>query len=143
MRERPVAQNNAAAKRKATAKKTAVAEKPAGNALHKYWLGSYPEDVDWDAPLPAITLPDMFDEAVSSFGPKVLANFLGKETTFDETGTLVNKLAAGLQANGVTKGMKVGLFFPNCLYYITAYFAADETGRHHRQLQSSVYGRRD
>ena len=122
MWEEPVAQTEAAASEKASGKSAG------SNALQKYWLGSYPDDVDWDAPLPATSLSAMFDEAVGAFGPNVLANFLGKETTFAETGELTNRLAAGLHKQGVTKGTKVGLFFPNCLYYITAYFAAMKLG---------------
>ncbi|MCP5080880.1 MAG: long-chain fatty acid--CoA ligase [Alphaproteobacteria bacterium] len=91
-------------------------------------MGSYPSDVDWNAPLPASTLPDMFDEAVSAFGPQPLTDFLGKKLSFSELGAATSQLAAGLQKAGIKKGSKIGLFLPNCPYYISCYFAALKLG---------------
>lgn len=112
----------------ATKKTKSTGKKPTPNNLTDHWLGSYPSDVDWNAPLPAETLPDMFDSAIKNFGAKPFTDFLGKKLTFSEIGDATNRLAAGLQKIGVTKGTKVGLFLPNCPYYISAYFAALKLG---------------
>ncbi len=98
------------------------------NQLAQNWMGSYPSDVDWNAPLSAQTLPDMFDEAVAQFGALPLTDFLGKKLTFSELGAATNRLAAGFQNAGIKKGSKVGLFLPNCPYYISCYFAALKLG---------------
>ncbi|MEM8688716.1 MAG: long-chain fatty acid--CoA ligase [Pseudomonadota bacterium] len=98
------------------------------NKFTDKWLASYPSDVNWHAPLAPSTLPDMFDEAVERFGPQVLTDFLGKKLTFRDLGDATKQLAAGLQEAGITKGSKVGLFLPNCPYYISCYFAALKLG---------------
>lgn len=98
------------------------------NELAQNWMGAYPSDVDWHAPLAAQTLPDMFDMAVAQFGNLPLTDFLGKKLTFSELGTATNQLACGLQKAGIKKGSKIGLFLPNCPYYISCYFAALKLG---------------
>ncbi|NNF76496.1 MAG: AMP-binding protein, partial [Rhizobiales bacterium] len=105
-----------------------MAESKSPNQLAQNWMDSYPSDVDWNAPLPATTLPAMFDEAISAFGPQPLTDFLGKKLSFNELGTATNQLAAGLQKAGIKKGSKIGLFLPNCPYYISCYFAALKLG---------------
>ena len=105
-----------------------MAQSTHANTFTDKWLASYPSDVDWHAPLEASTLPDMFDEAVRRFGPQPLTDFLGKKLTFNDLADATNKLAAGLQKAGIEKGSKVGLFLPNCPYYISCYFAALKLG---------------
>ena len=109
-------------------KSSASVKKTTPNNLSDHWLGSYPADVDWHASMPTETLPDMFDAAVRTYSSKTFTDFLGKKQTFAEIGQATKHLAAGLQQAGVTKGTKVGLFLPNCPYYICAYFAALKLG---------------
>ncbi len=111
--------------KKKSTKKTKAA---AGNKLAEHWLSSYPADMDWHAQMVPKTLPDMFDEAVKKYGENNLTDFLGKKLTFKEIGAVTNKLATGLQKRGVGKGVRVGLFLPNCPYYIIAYFAVLKLG---------------
>lgn len=105
-----------------------MAVSTSSNKLAQNWMKSYPSDVDWNAPLPASTLPQMFDEAMDRFGSQPLTDFLGKKLTFNEIGEATNRLASGLQQAGIKKGSKVGLFLPNCPYYISCYFAALKLG---------------
>ena len=92
------------------------------------WLSSYPSNVDWNAPLKPRSLPDMFDEAVARFSALPCTYFLGKSLTYGEIGELTDQLAAGLQANGLKPGDKIGLLLPNCPYFIAFYFAALKIG---------------
>ena len=55
------------------------------------WLRSYPPGVDWDMRFPAETLPGMFDEAVSRFGPLICMDFLGRRWSFAAMGELVGE----------------------------------------------------
>jgi len=92
------------------------------------WLKSYPKGVRWDTEFPLRSLPEMFDDAVARHGPLELTNFLGVTLTFAEIGDLANRLAAGLQARGLGRGNRIGLFLPNTPYYVVAYFAILKTG---------------
>jgi long-chain acyl-CoA synthetase len=92
------------------------------------WLKSYPSAVRWDTEFPVRSLPDMFDAAIAAHGPRQLTNFLGATLTYAEMGQLTSRLAAGLQARGIGRGHRVGLFLPNTPYYIAAYFAVLKTG---------------
>jgi long-chain acyl-CoA synthetase len=49
-------------------------------------------------------------------------------TTYAEIGAQVDKVAAGLQRQGIRKGSKVGLFMPNCPTFIVYYFAVLKAG---------------
>jgi long-chain acyl-CoA synthetase len=104
-----------------------AAEEPA-RAEPRPWLKDYPEGVRWDTEFPVRSLPEMFDEAVASHGERELTNFLGATMTYAEMGDLANRVAAGLQARGIGRGQRVGLFLPNTPYYIAAYFAILKTG---------------
>ena len=53
---------------------------------------------------------------------------MGKKTTWDEIGRMVDRMAKGLHDHGVEKGMRVGLCLPNCPYYLIAYYAIAKTG---------------
>jgi long-chain acyl-CoA synthetase len=84
--------------------------------------------VRWDTEFPVRSLPEMFDDAVAPTVSRELTNFLGATLTYAEMGQLTNRLAAGLQARGIGRGHRVGLFLPNTPYYIAAYFAILKTG---------------
>jgi long-chain acyl-CoA synthetase len=92
------------------------------------WLKSYPRDVDWHMPLAPAPLFRLIDEAVAKSPSRPCTNFLGKTLTYAEIGRLVDKAAAGLQALGVKKGTKVGLFLPNSPTFIIYYFAILKAG---------------
>jgi long-chain acyl-CoA synthetase len=100
----------------------------ASRAAPHPWLKSYPKGVRWDTEFPLRSLPEMFDAAVAAHGPRQLTNFLGATLTYGEIGDLTNRLAAGLQARGLGRGHRIGLFLPNTPYYIAAYFAILKTG---------------
>jgi long-chain acyl-CoA synthetase len=92
------------------------------------WLQSYPAGIPWDTEFPGPNLPEMFDQAVAAHATRDLTNFLGATLTYAEVGDQTNRLAAGLQARGIGRGQRVGLFLPNTPYYIAAYFAVLKTG---------------
>jgi long-chain acyl-CoA synthetase len=87
------------------------------------WLGCYPPGVDWNATLTPQPLFQLVDRAVASYGTYPATNFLGKITTYNELGRLIDRATAGLQGLGVGRGTKVGLFLPNSPTYVIYYFA--------------------
>src|ERR1700752_2604541 len=95
-------------------------------ARHK--PSSYPPDIAWDAPLPVHPLPQFLDDTVARFPQRPAIDFLGRKYLYRELGELVSRAAAGLQALGVAKGARVGLFLPNCPYYVILYYAVLKAG---------------
>ena len=92
------------------------------------WLKSYPEGVDWNAEIPERPLYALIDDAVSRFGERPAIDFLDRKYSYRELGELVARAARGFQDIGVGKGVKVGLFLPNCPQFITAYYGILKAG---------------
>ncbi len=92
------------------------------------WLNHYPSDVDWHMQFTSDPLYRLMDVAVANHGSSTATNFLGKTMNYAELGRLVDRATAGLQALGVGRGSKVGLFLPNTPTYIIYYFAILRTG---------------
>ncbi len=105
----------------------AQAARPAP-ATGTVWLDRYPPDVDWAAPLPVGPVPALLDASVKAHGNRPLCDFLDKTFTYRQIGDLADRIARGLQGRGVGKDHRVGLFLPNCPYFIAAYYGILKTG---------------
>src|SRR5882757_9513477 len=92
------------------------------------WLASYPADVDWKAVIEPKPVYALLDHAVAAWPDRVALDFMGRRTSYAELGRLVDRAAKGLSALGVGPGVKLGLFLPNCPYFVVLYFAALKTG---------------
>jgi len=92
------------------------------------WVASYPSAARWDVDFPPERVDRLLDETVERFPDRPCVEFLGKRYSYREIGDYVARAAAGLQARGVTKGTRVGLFMPNCPYSVIAYYAILKTG---------------
>ena len=92
------------------------------------WLTHYPHHVDWNEKFVAASVPSLLDGTVAKFAAKTATNFLGRTMTYGEIGQAADRAAKGLQALGVTKGTKVGLFLPNCPTFIIYYYAILKAG---------------
>lgn len=103
-------------------------EKQIDNTMTWPWEKNYPDNVNWHAPIETGSLYDIFEESVLKYAEKPCLDFLGKQYNYKEVGELVDKAAKGLQAQGVQKGTKVGLFLPNTPYSIIFYYATLKVG---------------
>lgn len=92
------------------------------------WIQHYPSGLLWEKRYTARSLPEMFDQAVATYGHRVCSEFLGTTISYREMGELVNKTAQGLHQLGIGKGSKVGLLLPNSPTYIIFYYAILKTG---------------
>ncbi|HEX5080235.1 MAG TPA: long-chain fatty acid--CoA ligase, partial [Geminicoccaceae bacterium] len=101
------------------------ARQPAADAP---WLASYPSGIDWSADFPAMPLWDLFDQAVERYADRPCLDFLGRVWSYRQIGRLVDRAAVGLQALGVGPGTRVGLFLPNCPYFVICFFAVLKAG---------------
>ena len=84
--------------------------------------------MSWDHGLPAKPLFALLDEAKERYADRPCLDFLGRKSSYKDIGQLVDRAAKGLQALGVKRGVRVGLFLPNCPYYVIAFFAVLKAG---------------
>lgn len=80
------------------------------------------------APILPVPVPDLLDASVAEYGPRPALNFFGRQWTYAELGALVDKVATGLQVEGVGPGTKVGLCLPNTPYSVIFFFAVMKAG---------------
>ena len=92
------------------------------------WLASYPENISWDAEIPEGPLFAILDDSVRRFPTNEAMDFLGRTWSYAELGAMVDRAAAGFRKLGVDKGVKVGLFLPNCPQFVVAYFGILKAG---------------
>ena len=92
------------------------------------WLAHYPANVDWHQRFQARPLATVLDDAAGKWPGNVHLDFFGRTFTYHQTAALVERAARGFQKLGVTRGVKVGLFLPNCPQQVIAYFAVLKAG---------------
>jgi len=94
----------------------------------KPWLKHYPEGVTDTVDIPAISVPDLFDQVAEKYGNKTALIFYGKKISYAKLKELIDRFAAALADLGVKKGDTVALYLLNCPQYVIAYFAALKIG---------------
>jgi len=92
------------------------------------WLRAYPDHVSWKAEFSGRPVSALLDDSVARFPSHECLDFLGKTYTYAALGSLVERAAAGFRSLGVDKGVKVGLFLPNCPQFVIAYFGILRAG---------------
>ncbi len=92
------------------------------------WEAHYPSGLAWDLELEPKPLFTVLDEAIARFPDRPCLDFLGRKSTYKQVGRLVDRAAKGFQMLGVRRGVRVGLFLPNCTYYVICYFAVLKAG---------------
>jgi long-chain acyl-CoA synthetase len=101
---------------------------PAQTPARYPWLKTYPENVDWNAPLKGVPLQSLLEKTTADYGGRTCSNFMGKTLTYAQINGLANRVAAGLQKRGVRKGVNVGLLLPNSPTFIIAYYGILKAG---------------
>src|SRR5918994_975574 len=92
------------------------------------WEAHYPAGLRWEFEVEPRPLFDLLDDAIATFANRPCLDFLGRKSSYREIGQLVDRAAKGFQALGVEKGVRVGLFLPNCPYYVICFFAVLKAG---------------
>jgi long-chain acyl-CoA synthetase len=88
------------------------------------WRTRYSHPCAWDQHFPPLSMTDLFASAVASRGDAPLVDFYGRLFSYKAVMAEARAFAAGLQAMGVVKGDRIGLYLPNVPCYIPAYFGA-------------------
>ncbi|MBI4030316.1 MAG: long-chain fatty acid--CoA ligase [Proteobacteria bacterium] len=105
-----------------------TAKKIENNGGNMPWLKSYPKEIDWHAEIRVCAAHEMMDETCLNFGARPAFDFLGKKWNWSEIGSMVNRLARGLQDMGLKKGDRVGILLPNSPYFVVSYYAVLKAG---------------
>jgi long-chain acyl-CoA synthetase len=92
------------------------------------WVKSYSPGVKWDRSFPPRAVHELLDLSAARGPNQPYLDFLGRGYSYGEIARLVNRAAAGFQKLGVKKGVRVGLFLPNCPQYVIAYYGALKAG---------------
>lgn len=88
------------------------------------WRDHYAHACAWDEQFPSLSLVEMFAASVAEHSSRPLVEFEDREFSYAEMFAEARRFAAGLQARGLVKGERVGLFLPNVPTYIPAYYGA-------------------
>ncbi len=100
----------------------------AGQVPFRAWLKHYENGVEPSPVYPQKPLYSLLDEAALVHAEKPCVEFKGKVYTYAEIKNLSDRLAKGLVQSGFKQGMKLGLFLPNCPYFVAFYFAGLKAG---------------
>jgi long-chain acyl-CoA synthetase len=92
------------------------------------WQASYPKHLAWDHMIDAKPLYTILDQAAAKFPEHTAIDFLGKTYSYQQLHRAVNCAARALKAQGVKKGVRVGLLLPNCPQAVIGYYAILKTG---------------
>ncbi len=92
------------------------------------WEKHYPKNIKWNSNIPVGSLYSILDNSAAKYPDNVCIDYYGKKYTYAEVLDTCNRIAKGLQENGVSKGTKVGIFMPNCPQFIFAYFGILKAG---------------
>ena len=92
------------------------------------WRTRYAHPCAWDQQFAPLAMTDLFAQAVADKGDAPLVDFFGRLYSYNALMAEARSFAAGLQAMGVAKGDRVGLYLPNVPVYIPAYFGAMMAG---------------
>lgn len=97
-------------------------------AWERPWLANYSHGSAWNTEFEALPVHHLLERSASEMPDAPYLDFLGRTYTYGEVMDLVRQAAKGFQLLGVKKGVKVGLFLPNCPQYVIAYYAILKAG---------------
>ncbi|MCH8684923.1 long-chain-fatty-acid--CoA ligase [Pedomonas mirosovicensis] len=97
-------------------------------AWERPWLANYSHEAAWDTRFEAMPVHHILERSASVTPNAPYLEFLGRSYTYGEVMDLVCRATKGFQKLGVQKGVKVGLFLPNCPQYVIAYYAILKAG---------------
>ncbi len=89
---------------------------------------AYHHPTPLDTRFEAMSLPAMFERTTRANSAAPFLHFLGRTYSYAKIFADAQRFAAGLQALGIAKGDRVGLFLPNVPIYAAAYYGAMMAG---------------
>jgi long-chain acyl-CoA synthetase len=92
------------------------------------WLDHYDKGVPRQLSYPAVTVPQMLEDAARRFPRAACLLYAEHQLNYAQADKMANRLAAALAGLGVKKGDRVGLLLPNLPSFVLAYFAILKLG---------------
>lgn len=92
------------------------------------WRTRYAHPCAWDQDFVPMSMVQLFENSVAEHGSQPLVDFFGRRYSYAEMWAQARAFAAGLQASGIARGDRIGLFLPNVPIYVPAYFGAMMAG---------------
>ena len=89
---------------------------------------AYHHPTPWDAHFQVASLPDLLGQTVAKTPDAPFLHFLGRSYSYSEIHNEARRFAAGLIAQGIMPGDRIGLFLPNVPIYASAYYGAMMAG---------------
>ncbi|WP_336959173.1 long-chain fatty acid--CoA ligase [Sphingobium aquiterrae] len=86
------------------------------------WREHYNHPAAWEQTFPPLSLPDMLAATTARAPDNPLIDFMGRKFSYADVLDGARRVACGLQAMGVEKGDRVGLYLPNVPHYVAAYY---------------------
>ena len=94
------------------------------NEPSSVWRKHYVHPSAWDRTFAPMTLPAMFAASAAKTPTAILTDFIGAQSSYADIAARARDFAGGLQAQGMAKGDRIGLFLPNVPDYLVAYYGA-------------------
>ncbi len=92
------------------------------------WEKSYPAGINWDIAPRKAPVWEILEQAAQTYAARTAIDFEGARISYAELNELAAKIATGLHALGVAKGVKVGLFLPNTPHLIAFHYGILRAG---------------
>ncbi|MCI4589944.1 long-chain fatty acid--CoA ligase [Sphingobium sp. BYY-5] len=84
----------------------------------------YRHPTAWDQTFPPLSMGQMVTNSATAHPQAHMIDFMGRKFSYGEMFGQIRRIACGLQAMGVKKGDRVGLYLPNTPHYVAAYYGA-------------------
>lgn len=97
-------------------------------SVSSVWDSSYGHPVPWRTGFEAMPVFELLERTARRLPRAPCIEFLGRTFSYERVAALVDRAAEGFRRLGVAKGVKVGLYLPNCPQYVVAYYAAMKAG---------------
>ena len=92
--------------------------------LEKILKDHYRHPTQWDQTFPPLSMGQMVTDSALAHPKAPMVDFMGRKFSYGEMHDQIRRVACGLQAMGVRKGDRVGLYLPNTPHYVAAYYGA-------------------
>ncbi|MFN3798991.1 MAG: AMP-binding protein, partial [Sphingobium yanoikuyae] len=90
----------------------------------KIWREHYQHPTPWEQTFPPMSMGDMVTQSATAHPQAHMIDFMGRKFSYGAMMDDIRRIACGLQAMGVKKGDRVGLYLPNTPHYVAAYYGA-------------------
>ncbi|HUD94462.1 long-chain fatty acid--CoA ligase [Sphingobium sp.] len=93
-------------------------------SVEKILTDHYRHPTKWDQTFPPLSMGQMVTDSATAHPQAHMIDFMGRKFSYGEMHDQIRRVACGLQAMGVKKGDRVGLYLPNTPHYVAAYYGA-------------------